>query len=137
MKKFALTFLLLLAISVPVAAQVSVSPIQWEPFIGTDPITGTSLAGYGYARYSVTTATTLSAAPTAGNAIHRLARHAIIAVEVGSIRVRYDGTNPTATEGELIGTGEKIRLENQRAMLLALKMISTSGTATVTVTYGY
>lgn len=137
MKKLFALSMLLVGLALPMGAQVSVAPIQWEPFTGTDPIYGTTLVGFGYARYSVTTAVQLTAAPAAGNAIHRLARHAIVSVEVGSIRVRYDGTAPTTTEGELINTGEKIRFENQRALLLALRMISTSGTATVTVTYGY
>ncbi len=137
MKRFLFISLVLVALAFPVAAQVSVAPIQWEPFIGTDPIDGTALAGKGYARYTVAgAAVTLADAPVAGSAIYRLAKHAILSVEVGSIRVRYDGTNPTAAEGELVGTGTKIRFEDQRAMLLALRMISTAGNATVTVTYG-
>lgn len=134
-KRSLILVLLFVLFSIPASAQVEVAAPSWEPFIGTDPITGTTLVGNGYARYSVTTAVQLSAAPTAGAAIHRLARHAILHVEAGQIRVRYDGTNPTATEGELLGTGEKVRFENQRALLLALRMISVSGTATVTVTY--
>lgn len=135
MKKAFLLTLLVLALALPVAAQVETTSHEWEPFIGTDPIAGTTLVGYGYARYAVTTAVQLTAAPAAGNAIHRLARHAVLAVESGSIRVRFDGTAPTATEGELISAGEKRVFENQRALLLQLRMISTSGTAWVTVTY--
>lgn len=117
-------------------AQVEVTPPSWEPFIGTDPFDGTTLVGKGYARHAVTTAVQLSAAPAAGAVIHRLAKHAIIHVEVGQIRIRTDGTNPTISEGQLIDTGEKLIYENQRAQLLAFRMISVSGTATVTVTYG-
>jgi hypothetical protein len=136
MKKFLLAVLFLLALVPAGFAQVEVLPQSWEPFIGTDPIDGVSLVGKGYARYSVTTAVTLATAPAAGAVIHRTAKHAIINVEVGQIRVRFDGTDPTASEGQLIDTGEKITLENQRSYLLALRMISVSGTATVTVVYG-
>jgi hypothetical protein len=134
MKKYFAVLLFLVATSA--FAQVEVFPPNWEPFLGTDPITGSSLVGQGYARHSVTTVISLATTPAAGVAIHRLARHAILHVEVGTIRVRYDGTDPTTTEGELITTGEKIKFENQRSLLLALEMVSVSGTATVTVTYG-
>lgn len=135
MKKL-LLLLILLALAVPVFAQVETTAPSWEPFVGTDPIDGSTLVGKGYARYAVTTAVTLATAPTAGSVIHRLARHAVLNVETGAIRIRYDGTDPTAAEGELIQTGEKKYFENQRSLLLALRMISTSGTASVTVTYG-
>ncbi len=137
-KKIIVALLFAMLLPLAASAQVVVQPPEWEPFIGTDPIDGASLVGQGFGCYSVTTAVQLSTAPncaTPGVAIHRLARHAIISVESGSIRVRYDGTNPTATAGEIVSAGEKIRLENQRSMLLAFRMISTSGTATVTVTY--
>lgn len=131
--------LLLLAFALPLMAQmgVEVTPAEWEPFVGTDPILGTSLVGFGYARYAVTTAVQLTAAPAAGNAIHRLARHAILKAEDGQIRIRYDGTNPTATEGELLDVGQTKEYRGQRALLLQLRMISVSGAAVkVTVTYG-
>jgi opacity protein-like surface antigen len=136
MKKILFLALLLLALAVPAAAQINVAPIQWEPFIGTDPIDGTTLVGKGYARYAVTTVAKLTDTPAAGVVIHRTARHAILSVETGQVRVRFDGTDPTASEGELYDTGAKVKFVDQRALLLALRMISVSGTASVTVTYG-
>ena len=140
MKKSLLLLLLLLAVALPAAAQIEVAPLSWEPFIGSDPIDGVTLVGKGYACYSVTTAVRLSTTPNCavpGVAIHRLAQHARIIVESGSIRLRFDGTDPTATAGELMTSASPpLILTHQRALLLELRMISTAGTAVVTVTYG-
>lgn len=117
-------------------AQVAVVPTDWGVFVGTDPF-GRTLDGKGYARYAVAAVVIdLADAPTAGSAIDRLVKHAIITAEDGAVRVRFDGTDPTAAEGMLIASGQTLTLTGQRSRLLALRMIATAGTVKVTVTYG-
>lgn len=65
----------------------------------------------------------------------RKATRAYVTVETASIRVRYDGTNPTASVGHLKQAGEEFIIEGS-ANIAALKMIRTGSTsASVHITY--
>jgi len=59
---------------------------------------------------------------------------AFISIETGNIRIREDGTNPTASEGHLLSTGEVQMIEGTVA-LQQLRMIRETIDATVKVTY--
>lgn len=74
-------------------------------------------------------------ATRAGDASISAAQAAYITVETASIRLRYDGTDPTATVGHLVQAGETLRLEGS-GNIAALKMIRSGTTsAAVSVTY--
>lgn len=65
------------------------------------------------------------------------ARRAIITVEDNVIRLRYDGTSPTSTEGHQVATGERFDVWDL-VNLRNLKMIQDStagGAADVKVTF--
>lgn len=84
------------------------------------PITG------GYQKINPTTATglTLTGAETG-------ARMALISVEAEPVRMRDDGTDPTASEGLLLPAGT---VREYAGTLSALKFIDTAaGASTVTV----
>jgi hypothetical protein len=97
----------------------------------------------GYARFAtVSSAITLgSTAPTAGTAYTALTlnglsvtpRHAVINIETQSVRVRDDGTAPTASEGTLVAAGSTIVMENETDALRQTKIIETAASAQVTV----
>lgn len=111
------------------------------PFLQTE-----SWVPLGYARFaSLGSAITLgSSAPTAGTAytglvngfgVREIPNHAIISVESQSVRIRDDGTAPTASEGELVAAGSKIFIEGSPDMIVKAKIIETTASAAVTVRY--
>lgn len=111
---------------------------EFNPFISTGN-TGpySALSGNGYARYTPNAAIALTEAPDAGAALHPQARHAIISVLTNPIRVRTDGTDPTASEGLLVPAGTLIYVRNSPVFLQNFKMIDTAaGASEVTVMYG-
>lgn len=69
-----------------------------------------------------------------GNADIAAASRALITVESNSIRLRYDGTNPTAAVGHLLLAGDSMVLEGE-GNIAALKMIRVTSDASVSITY--
>ena len=59
---------------------------------------------------------------------------ALLTLESGSCRYRYDGTAPTTTVGHLVNSGDVIGVLSYKNMS-AFKIISVSGTATAMITY--
>lgn len=98
----------------------------------------------GYARYAtLSSAVTLAAAPTAGSAVTALTvngmtvypQHAIISIETQAVRMRDDGTAPTASEGELVPAGQKIVITDSPNAIKKLSIIETAAGAAMTVRY--
>lgn len=65
--------------------------------------------------------------------IKRGVRAALFSVETNNIRVRFDGTDPTASVGHLVTAGDFLWVEGHDA-LLRLRMIRASADAAVSVT---
>ena len=63
-------------------------------------------------------------------ATHLKAQHAIITVETAQIRVRFDGTNPTSSEGHIAEVGDIIHL-NSGSQMTKFKAIRTGATSGV------
>jgi hypothetical protein len=80
------------------------------------------------------TSTVLTVTPTANSVVDvkRPARAALLSVETNSIRVRFDGTDPTAAVGHLVTAGDFLWVEGPD-LLRKLKMIRASADASVTV----
>lgn len=74
---------------------------------------------------NVTTATALTVPATA--------RAALVSVEGNSVRWRDDGTNPTASVGQLIPVGSIVTFLGDS--MSAVKFIQVSATATLNVSY--
>jgi hypothetical protein len=103
---------------------------EFQPYIsqqGASDLPQASWSGKGYARYTPTVAQLLTGAVAAGTALPSDARHAIISVKDGGIRVRTDGTNPTSTEGLYVPAGTIITFANKRQTLLQWRFINASG----------
>lgn len=103
---------------------------EFQPYInqqGASDLPQAAWSGKGYARYTPTAATLLTDTPAAGTALPSDARHAIVTVINGGIRVRTDGTNPTSTEGLYVPAGTVITFPNKRQTLLQWRMINSSG----------
>lgn len=60
---------------------------------------------------------------------------AILTVSGQPVRFRDDGTNPTATVGMPIAVGQSYTFKGTNALLAATKLIQTTATATVDVSY--
>lgn len=101
-----------------------------QPYIsqqGASDLPQANWTGKGDALYTPTSAQLLSAAPAVGTALPADARHAIISVKDGGIRVRTDGTNPTSIRGLYIPAGTMVTIKNQRQMLEQFRFINASG----------
>jgi hypothetical protein len=85
---------------------------------------------FAYEAKTVTSAVAVSLTP----ATFQDAVVAFITVENNPIRVRYDGTAPTSTEGHYLSPGDMIRLDLSLD-LFHFKAIATSGDAKILVTY--
>lgn len=77
--------------------------------------------------YNPTTAKMFTDTPVSGTALPADARHAIISIKGGGIRVRTGGTNPTLDRGLYLPAGTLIRFENQRQILLQWRMVNANG----------
>lgn len=81
------------------------------------------------------TATKTTVAVPADPGRARRARAALISVETNGIRYRFDGGNPSATDGHPAAAGETILIEGIEAVK-RLKFIRSGGAdATVQITY--
>lgn len=67
---------------------------------------------------------------------HKRAAKAFITVETQSIRLRWDGSDPTTTDGHLLTNGSSITIIGENNVL-RLRMIAAAadGTAQITVYY--
>ena len=89
--------------------------------------------GMVYAYESISVAGT-AVGFTAGTADD--AKYALVTVETAAIRVRTDGTSPTATEGHELEPGDQLLLETSKEVL-NFKAIRRDGvSATIRVSYG-
>jgi hypothetical protein len=62
--------------------------------------------------------------------------HALISVEENPIRYRYDGGNPTPSEGHLVQAGDSMSIHfSDTEALSKFRVISVRGQATIQVTY--
>lgn len=103
---------------------------EFQPYInqqGSSDLLQANWTGKGYARYTPTAAQLLTGTVAAGTALPSDARHAILSVINGGIRVRTDGTNPSATEGLYIPAGTLVTFPNKRQSLEQWRMINSSG----------
>lgn len=64
----------------------------------------------------------------------RHAANVLITTETNSVRYRYDGNDPTASEGHLLAAGSVITIRNQKAMD-DIRFIRVTSDATLRVTY--
>ena len=138
--------LFIAAFSLRAQTTVTVGPQHSYSIIATDgagvsPVVTATQRGWvplGYAKYTPSTVKSLSSA-CAGTACVTLpatATHAIIQVSTNPIRMRSDGTNPTATEGVPIAAETTLIISNSPAWLAALKFIDTAaGASEVNVAY--
>lgn len=78
--------------------------------------------------YESKTIANTAAGLTAGT--YGKATHAEMTLETAQIRIRSDGTNPTASEGRLVEVGDQIILRSA-AQIAAFKAIRTGGTSGV------
>ena len=63
------------------------------------------------------------------------ATRAFLTLETAQVRYRYDGTDPTATEGHILDTTQTLAIEGAQSLLL-FRAIRTGGTSGVLkVTY--
>lgn len=106
----------------------------------------TSWTPIGYARFgSLSSAVVVgTATPTAGTAYTALVdgfgnavrpNHAIVDVETQSVRVRSDGTSPTASEGQLVRKDADYVIEASPDEIRKLRIIETTASASVTIRY--
>jgi hypothetical protein len=104
---------------------------EFQPYIsqqGAPDLPQANWTGKGYGRFTPTAAEKLTdPSLAAGTALPPDARHAFLSVKGGGIRVRTDGTDPTATEGLYIPAGSLMTFRNQRQTLLQWRMIQASG----------
>lgn len=113
---------------------------SYGPYAGTD-FAGTSRAGKGFQSFSVTTGAVVkisSATPVAGSAAAMPSdfRHAVITVTgAGGVRVRTDGTDPTATIGRPIADGTVEDWQNSPTVVRNMWFIGVSGTCIVDIEY--
>ena len=76
------------------------------------------------------------AASAVGLTVPTDVNYAIMSVETGAMRVRVDGTNPTATIGFLVSAGQELKVFGSD-QLNNLKMIRvTSDSAVLNIQYG-
>jgi len=74
---------------------------------------------------------TVAATAIGGTALtYTDATRAELTLETAQIRVRIDGTNPTAAEGHMVEVGDTITLDSA-AQVAAFKAIRTGGTSGV------
>jgi hypothetical protein len=81
------------------------------------------------------TSTLLTVTPTQNGAgdLKRHAKRALLSIETNSIRIRMDGTDPTAGVGHLLTAGDYFWVTGEDA-LRKLRMIRASADASVSVT---
>jgi hypothetical protein len=109
---------------------------NWGAFV-TD-IAHANYTGTGYARYTPSTVKKLTDAPAAGSALPTFAQHAIITVATKPVRMRFDGTDPTASEGLLIPADSVLVFPDQMELLKQMRFIDTAaGASEVTAVYGW
>lgn len=109
---------------------------EYQPYIsqqGSSDLRQANWTGNGYSLYNVTNMTvrTLAGAVDDGVPMPSDARHAWLSITGGSIRVRTDGVDPSATRGLLLPSGTLLPVENQRQFLEQLRFIATSATVEV------
>jgi len=63
-----------------------------------------------------------------------LAQRAIVTVEDDEVRIRFDGTAPTSSEGHLLGVGDQVELDNIQE-LRSFQAIRVTTDAKLKVTY--
>ena len=62
--------------------------------------------------------------------------HAIVMVEGGSVRVRFDGTAPTASVGYILDDGDTLELESDNEISHARFISVDGGTITLHANFG-
>lgn len=67
---------------------------------------------------------------------HKRAIKAFITVESNSVRMRFDGTSPTASVGHLLANGDSVTIQGE-SNVSKLKFIRVTNDATIQVTYFY
>ena len=103
---------------------------EMQPYInqlGDSSLPQMNRAGKGTAVFTPTINQKLSDTPASGTALPSDARHAILWVKNGGIRVRSDTKAATPTVGLYIGPNTILVFKNQRQMLEQWQMIDNSG----------
>ena len=100
------------------------------------------LNGNAYAFETVTVANAAKALTTTTwrtSGASDAAKKAFISAEGGSMRYRYDGSDPTTTSGHLLSHGDILEVEGEPNMLnfRAIRVGDRSGTLTVTYEANY
>ena len=95
---------------------------------------GINLGMFQGTGFEVITVTTGAAIGLSTTVYTSKTMRALMTVENGSFRYRYDKVNPTTTIGHVVNSGDIIGI-NGYPNMSQFKMIAISGTATVMVTY--
>ena len=82
--------------------------------------------------YEAITVSNVAIGFTAGNITGK--KGVYLSVEADEVRYRYDGTDPTATEGHLLYVGDRLQLMHP-TVLSKFRMIRVTTDATVRCTY--
>lgn len=103
-------------------------------------VTQTAWTPLGYARFATLSSAVVlgTTAPTAGTAYSALSsqpNHAIVTVYSQNVRVRDDGTAPTASEGERVEVGRKIVITDSPDAVRKLQLFEEAASASITVRY--
>lgn len=109
---------------------IQIVNVDYQPYVnvlGDNTLAQANRAGKGYALWNPTGATRLTSAVVDGTVMQADTRHAWITIKGGGVRIRTDGTDPTATSGHYIAPGTMIQVENQRQFLEQLRFINASG----------
>lgn len=103
------------------------------PAVDFEQLTVSTAVGFTASKILVQTASTDT---NEGQAFIESKRvdEALVTVETNPIRVRFDGTNPTASVGHLFNAGDSFVVSGQNAVS-KLRMIATGSNATVNCTY--
>jgi len=101
---------------------------HWQQ-VDVAPAPAVAVAGGQFALSVLTSAVKTLTVPSG-------ATHAWISVDTGGaatgVRFTFDGTNPTASVGHFLATGQALTFVDN---LAALKLIAITGTATIQVSY--
>jgi 2-phospho-L-lactate guanylyltransferase (CobY/MobA/RfbA family) len=115
---------------------IPVRILQGEDGSTTVPVrvVSSDLVAIGYESITVA-ATAIGVSTTVYAPVGGRATKAFFTLETGQIRIRYDGTSPTSTEGHLVEVGQSFELDGATNIqqFRAIRTGQTSGVLKVTV----
>jgi len=103
---------------------------ELQPYInqlGAVGLPQTMRAGSGVGVFTAAMVQKFSDNPASGVALPSDARHAIVVVKGGGIRVRTDQTDPTGATGLYLPAGTLLFFKNQRQLLEQWRFVDSAG----------